>query len=105
MSFLTSFCDLPQKEQRNVPSVRRTISVWGTPSDFGRTSVYSGEGAGALCFSSPAMILLQRFTHAAQMNALFPTIWRGTPGAACGAPATICPTSPCDLPQNEQRKE
>jgi hypothetical protein len=66
-------------------------------------SVYSGEVAGAFCFSSPAMILLQRFTHTAQMKALFPTIWRGTPGAACGAPATICPTSLCDLPQNEQR--
>jgi hypothetical protein len=37
------------------------------------------------------------------MNALFPIIWRGTPGAACGAPATIDATSPFDLPQNEQR--
>src|SRR5215207_3436778 len=25
INFLTSFCDLPQKEQRNVSSVRRTI--------------------------------------------------------------------------------
>src|SRR5439155_8665181 len=31
MSFLTSFCDLPQKEQRSVSSVLLTI-VWGTPS-------------------------------------------------------------------------
>jgi hypothetical protein len=49
------------------------------------------------------MILLQRFTHSSQMKALLPTIRRGTPRDACGAPATICPTSPCDLPQNEQR--
>ena len=27
MSFLTSFCDLPQKEQRSVSSVRLTIGV------------------------------------------------------------------------------
>src|SRR5918911_2239738 len=27
INFLTSFCDLPQKEQRNVSSVRRTIKV------------------------------------------------------------------------------
>src|SRR4030095_14077915 len=30
MSFLTSFCDLPQNEQRRVSSVLLTI-VWGTP--------------------------------------------------------------------------
>ena len=34
MSFLTSFCDLPQNEQRRVSSVRLTISssmklLWG----------------------------------------------------------------------------
>jgi hypothetical protein len=49
------------------------------------------------------MIRLQRLTHSSQMNALLPTIWRGTPGAACGAPVTISPTSPRDLPQKEQR--
>jgi hypothetical protein len=49
------------------------------------------------------MIRLQRFTHSSQMKALFPTIRRGTPREGCGAPATIRPTSPCDLPQNEQR--
>jgi len=65
--------------------------------------VYSGEGAGVFELSKPAMILLQRLTHSLQMNALFPTIRLGTPREACGAPATICPTSPCDLPQNEQR--
>jgi hypothetical protein len=54
-------------------------------------------------FSKPAMIRLQRFTHSSQMKELLPTIRRGTPRDACGAPATICPTSPCDLPQNEQR--
>jgi hypothetical protein len=37
------------------------------------------------------------------MNALFPIIPRGTPGAACGAPAITAATSPFDLPQKEQR--
>src|SRR5690349_25081969 len=32
MSFLTSFCDLPQNEQRSVSSVLLTIA-WRTPSD------------------------------------------------------------------------
>src|SRR2546423_14458720 len=35
MSFLTSFCDLPQNEQRSVSSVLLTIA-WGTPSDCKR---------------------------------------------------------------------
>jgi hypothetical protein len=37
------------------------------------------------------------------MNALLPTMRRGTPAVACGAPAIIDETSPLDLPQNEQQ--
>jgi len=37
------------------------------------------------------------------MNALFPIIPRGTPGAACGAPAMMAATSSFALPQKEQR--
>jgi hypothetical protein len=37
------------------------------------------------------------------MNALFPIIPRGTPGAACGAPAMMAATSSFALPQKEQQ--
>jgi len=37
------------------------------------------------------------------MKELLPIICRGTPGAACGAPAIIAATSLLDLPQKEQR--
>jgi hypothetical protein len=53
--------------------------------------------------SEPVIMLLQRRTHSLQMKTLLPTIRRGTPREACGAPATILSTSPLDLPQNEQR--
>jgi hypothetical protein len=49
------------------------------------------------------MMFLQRSTHSLQMKALLPTIWRGTPREAGGAPATISLTSLSDLSQNEQR--
>ena len=34
MSFFTSFCDLPQNEQRNVSSARLTISAGGLLQNF-----------------------------------------------------------------------
>src|SRR5215217_4229404 len=45
ISFFTSFCDLPQKEQRNVSSVRRTIGVFrGTPYQKSVQEQLSGSG-------------------------------------------------------------
>jgi len=37
------------------------------------------------------------------MKALFPIIFRGTPGARCGVPAMMFATSPFERPQNEQQ--
>jgi hypothetical protein len=34
MSFFTSFCDLPQKEQRNVSSVLLTMLLRGAPEFY-----------------------------------------------------------------------
>src|SRR2546421_6199376 len=54
MSFLTSFCDLPQNEQRRVSSARLTMS-WGTPF---RLRVVSGLTSGAVALISRLRSLL-----------------------------------------------
>src|SRR5207237_9831475 len=54
MSFLTSFCDLPQNEQRRVSSARLTMS-WRTPF---RLRVVSGLTSGAVALISRLRSLL-----------------------------------------------
>ena len=100
MSFLTSFCDFPQNEQRSVSSLLLTI-VWGTPSfETGRDYLTVEAETSVSLASLLARSSLKRLTHSLQINELL----LRRPFDAWGVPATILLTSFRDFPQKEQQR-